>query len=136
MDVSLEDLLKPIDKSQKMITPMESPHYPIENINEHGSPLLKERIQTVYNILKKEFNLETVQIWLYGSQLKGVSRSGHPDIDLFFYSPDVFKFDKIDIMKKIYKIRRDSPFALDLSFGDYNKPRTSNLYPEFIPEHS
>ena len=76
--------------------------------------------------LEDEFELKGFTLYLYGSQMKGRSSSGQPDIDLMFYHPDL---DKKGLGTRLFqgclKIRRALDFRLDLFFGKQGNPHNA-----------
>jgi len=112
-------------KQSKSITPLESIHYPLRTI-EDASPILKARLAELEHSLCAIFDLKTPpSLWLYGSQIKGKSFSGQPDIDVYFYHPDLENKTGQWIYEQIATVRNQLDFRLDLSFGNYSRVEKS-----------
>ena len=78
---------------EKEPTPLlPSAHYPITHINQ-ASEILKKRVHQIrvdlLRVLELESDPKTTFMWIYGSQVHGRSRSGKPDIDFYFFHPEL-----------------------------------------------
>jgi predicted nucleotidyltransferase len=86
------------------------------------SDLVKSRIRLVYLTIREEIGVAPSHVWIYGSHVRGISRSGNPDIDLCFYDEKIVKlFGMSRIRKKMCQIRQKIPFSLDLTFANYTR---------------
>jgi hypothetical protein len=114
------------DKLSKPGTPL-TPGIPYPNFNENlFSDLVKSRICLVYLTIKEEFGIAPSHIWIWGSHVRGFSRSGTPDLDLFFYDERILKlFSMSHIREKIYHVRIKIPFRLDLTFANCTRCESS-----------
>jgi hypothetical protein len=89
------------------------------------SELVKSRIRVVYNTIKEEFGIAPSHFWIHGSHVCGFSRSGNPDIDLYFYDEKIPKnLGMSHIRIKICQIRIKIPFQIDLTFANCTKSET------------
>jgi hypothetical protein len=102
-------------KHLKDPTPLDdSFEYPLKTVP--SGSLLAKRIDEIRELLKKELEVEDVYLGLWGSQRKGRSSSGSPDIDIIAYHPDLPN-DAV-FHDKVRRIGWKLPFKLDLGWGD------------------
>ena len=117
-----------VDKSQKDSTPLESTSYPLRDYT-HATPLLKERLNIIIDLLESKFNMTGFVLYLFGSQISGRSRSGQPDIDVMFYHKDL---DTPTTGKLLWEhataIRREVDFKLDLVYGKHGSPYNGLIF--------
>jgi hypothetical protein len=98
-------------KQTKEPTPFDAPRYPIRSFDDVG-PLLRERLLCIRQKTDEVFG-PGVRLWLFGSQLKGHSGSGKPDIDLYFHRNDILELETYD---KLLEIAKSVSYAVDFSF--------------------
>lgn len=97
-------------KASKLETPLS---FPPPKSSRQIVGLLRQRLMTVRVLLKKKMRSSNFRLCLFGSQIKGVSSSGKPDIDLWVVptkSPMPAKMDKI-----IEEVKNEVDFKLDLT---------------------
>lgn len=75
-----------------------------------ANELLKSRIQELKVIIDKHFT--NYDLYLFGSQMKGRSRSGSPDIDLWI---KLSNDKELGVLEKILLIKKEYPYKLDLT---------------------
>lgn len=99
-------------KRQKLSTPLDASHYPITQWDEM-SPTLQQRLLEIRRVVCKVFGWDQIDMWLTGSQISGKSSSGHPDIDVTYYNPSIYKCNPRTIHQKCFQIAQELPFKLD-----------------------
>lgn len=107
-------------KAAKAPTPF-SGAYPVR-APEQVNALLRERIgaaaqATAAHLAKatgRPAQATDVRVAVYGSQLRGISRSGHPDVDLRVYHPEFAAMGALDRMAAARAIEAALPFAADV----------------------
>lgn len=109
------------EKQKKSATPLSIPP-PKTNSDLKG--LLLDRINILIEICKKHLQCDDFQLFLFGSQLSGYSRSGEPDIDIWCYYP-------YGTLQQKYNILKDCDFKLDFSFAQNLKYTANSL--KFYP---
>ena len=81
---------------------------------------LYDRLQKIHTIVQSILELDGVQLYLFGSQVKGVSRSGNPDIDVRLWHesfPHLLTYDvKHSVEVEIVKL----PYHVDVQWGVSN----------------
>lgn len=93
------------------------PERPVRS-NDDIQGSLRERLQIVYDLAASK--LKTFKVYLFGSHLRGVSRSGSSDIDIVIYSPDqLSQEEKINIVAHIYD---NTDFKIDLVLSSVDTP--------------
>ena len=113
------------DASTKLETPLTVPP---PTTNEEIDGLLRDRIQEVHDLLSK--SLTTFNLYLFGSQIKGYSRSGHPDIDLWLVTDEK---TKTETRPELVAIKDSVGFDLDLTHINKITFDTRKQYIEFNP---
>ncbi len=97
-------------KEKKEATPLTIPA-PKTSADIKG--LLYERIKTVWNKLSEK--LQHFELYLFGSQAKGYSASGSPDIDLWLVTTQMNKASTRDLLDQIVM---EVDFKLDITHVD------------------
>lgn len=110
-------------------TPLEAEHYPLMTFM-NASQLLKDRVSLVRRAMEVAFELEHndpfLKLWLFGSQVKGTSGSGSPDIDIAFYHPQMghpgpllgtAEKERIATVLRLLKFKVDLQFTTNQEFG-------------------
>jgi predicted nucleotidyltransferase len=108
-------------KQGKESTPMdhENSTYPIKCKADMG-PLLRRRIGEIADAIKDEYKCSSVSIWLFGSQLRGRSAKGSPDIDIHWYcrEPHVTTMDRKVLDEHRNNILRKLAFKVDMNYAN------------------
>lgn len=109
-------------------TPLDADYYPLTDFK-NASPLLKERVSMIRRALELTYSLgnndPNLKMWLFGSQVKGTSGSGNPDIDVAFYHPrlgipgPLLSHEELTRLAKVIELLT---FAVDLQFSTEEKP--------------
>lgn len=97
------------NKKYKDSTPLQSV---APKSKENVIGLLKERAETIRTWLADRLSSEAFQLYLYGSQVRGVSTSGHPDIDIWFVCDSL---DKRTSTVLLEELMQTMPFKLDIA---------------------
>lgn len=112
-------------KSKKKVTPLTIPA-PLASQDIQG--VLYERIKTVWDMLSHK--LEHFELYLFGSQAKGYSASGSPDIDLWLVTPETTRNTSRMLLDQIVM---DLDFKLDITHVDASVINNRAIAIKFIP---
>jgi predicted nucleotidyltransferase len=113
-------------KKFKLATPMEDgAKYPLKTMADAG-PLLKARLREIVEALTDELGHDDFKLYLRGSQIRGRSRSGSPDIDLTLYCSDLVDNDE-RLVEVRTKILLDMPYKIDLGVSRMSLENTRGL---------
>jgi predicted nucleotidyltransferase len=99
--------------------------YPLKTMADAG-PLLKARLREIVEALTDELGHDDFKLYLRGSQIRGRSRSGSPDIDLTLYCSDLVDNDE-RLVEVRTKILLDMPYKIDLGVSRMSLENTRGL---------
>jgi len=112
----------------KLDTPLdENVEYPLVKW-ENAGDLLRDRITEIAGAIQVVFGSgkRPTHMWLGGSQVRGVSHSGHPDIDVAFFHPEIRHDTReacLDVQEKTWAVLDRLDFRVDLHFADLRKKK-------------